>query len=104
MQHEMLVGLEVTDDEAYQQYRDAMRPILERHGGGFRYDFKVSEVLARQTDDVINRVFTIHFADRDARERFFAHPEYQRIKADYFEASVGATTIIAEYERPGESS
>lgn len=42
---EMLVGLNVIDDEAYQSYRDEMMPILKNYGGGFGYDFKVSEVL-----------------------------------------------------------
>ncbi|EAR61344.1 hypothetical protein MED92_11474 [Oceanospirillum sp. MED92] len=43
--YEMLVGLEVTDDQIYQSYREAMRPILEFYGGEFGYDFRVSEVL-----------------------------------------------------------
>ena len=103
MPHEMLVALEVNDDEVYQRYRDAMRPILTQHGGGFRYDFRVVEVLASGTDAAINRVFTIHFADRDAKERFFTDPAYLSIREEYFEASVGSSTIIAEYERPGDS-
>ena len=40
---EMLVGLNVIDDEAYQLYRDEMIPILLSYGGGFGYDFKISK-------------------------------------------------------------
>ena len=98
MAFEMLVGLDVTDDEGYQKYRAAMSPVLAQHGGGFRYDFRIGEVLRSETNDRINRVFTIHFSDRDARERFFSHPEYKKIRAEFFESSVGATTLIAEYE------
>ncbi len=61
MAMEMLVGLRVVNDEAYQSYRDAMTPILNRYGGGFGYDFKVSEVLKSRTEAPINRVFTIYF-------------------------------------------
>jgi len=42
---ELLVGLNVIVDEAYQLYRDEMTPILLSYGGGFGYDFKISEVL-----------------------------------------------------------
>ena len=42
---EMLVGLYVVDDEGYQSYRTEMTPILESYGGGFGYDFKITEVL-----------------------------------------------------------
>lgn len=98
MAHEMLMALNVTDDEPYQEYRRAMMPILESYGGGFGYDFRVSEVLISATDEPINRVFTIRFPDRETRERFFADEAYLRVRRQYFEASVGATTIIAAYE------
>ena len=38
---EILLALEVSDDSIYQQYRDAMTPILVSYGGAFIYDFKV---------------------------------------------------------------
>ncbi|MCG8435964.1 MAG: DUF1330 domain-containing protein [Gammaproteobacteria bacterium] len=99
MPFEMLVGLHVTDDTKYQEYRAAMKPILKEHGGGFSYDFKVSEVLISETEDKINRVFTIYFADEQQKDAFFSHPEYQKVKQTYFESSVAATTLIAGYEK-----
>src|SRR5690606_3624486 len=45
----------------------AMTPILQRFGGGFRYDFKVAEIVHTATEASINRVFTIHFADRASK-------------------------------------
>jgi len=96
---EMVVALHVTDAEVYTQYRAAMRPLLEQAGGGFRYDFEVARTLKSEVAHPITRLFTIHFRDRPAMEAFFADPEYKRIKARYFEASVRATTIVAEYER-----
>ncbi len=96
---EMLVGLNVVDDEAYQAYRNEMTPILNRYGGGFGYDFKVSEVLKSKTDAPINRVFTIYFANEDSMSSFFSNDEYLKIKQRHFERSVTDTTIIATYER-----
>lgn len=99
MMYEMLVGLEVIDNEEYKAYRTAMKPILEVYGGSFGYDFKVSEVLQSETDEKINRVFTIRFPDKSAMNDFFSDPEYLAVKSKYFEPSVRSTTIIASYEK-----
>ena len=95
----MLVGLNVVYDEAYQSYRDEMMPILKRYGGGFGYDFRVSEVLKSETDAPINRVFTIYFPSKDSMDSFFSNDQYLKIKQQYFEKSVADTTVIATYER-----
>jgi uncharacterized protein (DUF1330 family) len=97
MSYEMVVGLDVINDEVYQDYRNAMKPLLEDHGGGFRYDFKIADVLKNEEGRNINRVFTIHFRDKNAMESFFSNEEYLKIKSQYFEKSVAATTIISEY-------
>lgn len=99
MSYEMIVGLQIKDDEVYAEYRKAMRPLLEKADGGFRYDFKVSEVLKNEEGRPVNRVFAIYFGSKKQSDDFFAHPEYLKIKQQYFEASVEATTIISEYER-----
>ena len=99
MAFEMLVGLQVNDDARYARYREAMAPILARFGGGFRYDFRVAEVLRQETESPINRVFTIHFADRACSDAFFSDPAYLAIRDEFFASSVGATTILASYER-----
>ena len=77
---EMLVGLHVTDEKVYQDYRKAMMPILKAHRGGFHYDFRVSDVLISQTEHEINRVFTIYFPDKETSEKFFSHPDYVKAK------------------------
>ena len=96
---ETLVGLHVVDEAGYQSYRDEMTPILESYGGGFGYDFKVSEVLKSQTKAPINRVFTIFFPDQDSRDSFFSNDVYLKVRQRHFEKSVTDTTIIATYER-----
>jgi uncharacterized protein (DUF1330 family) len=95
---EMLVGLNIIDDEAYQSYREEMTPILKSYGGGFGYDFKISEVLKSKTSTPINRVFTIYFSNEHSMNLFFSDKEYLKVKQRHFEKSVSDTTIIATYE------
>ncbi|HHF3007133.1 TPA: DUF1330 domain-containing protein [Vibrio diabolicus] len=97
--YEFLVGLEVSNDEVYTDYRAAMKPILKSFGGGFGFDFVVSEVLLSEVEAPINRVFTIRFPSKTAAEAFFSDCEYLNIKAQYFDASVSHTTIISSYEK-----
>ena len=94
---EMLVGLNVINDLEYQKYREGMMPILKNYKGEFGYDFKVSEVLKSETDNNINRVFTIRFSDKDNMDAFFANEDYIKVKERYFKGSVESTTIIASY-------
>ena len=97
--YELLVGLDVTDDEIYGRYREGMGPILSEYGGTFRYDFRVGEVLKAETSEPVNRVFVLSFPDELAKTRFFADARYLEVREGFFEGSVGATTIMAEYTR-----
>lgn len=94
-----MVGLTVADDDLYQQYRAAMAPLLAAHGGGFRYDFTIRQVLRSASDHPINRVFAIYFGSKAQSEAFFAHPDYQAIKARFFQRAVTGTTIFGAYDR-----
>lgn len=99
MPYEMMVALEIVDPDGYQRYREAMRPLLEAAGGGFRYDFEIARTLRSAAAHPITRVFAIYFRDRAARDALFADPQYQEIKARHFASAVRATTILAEYSR-----
>jgi len=95
---EILVGLQVTDDEKYTQYRAHMLPILQAHGGAFGVDVRVSEVLKSPESKPMNRLFTIRFPSLAQHDAFFADAEYQAVRARYFEPSVAATTRLARYQ------
>jgi uncharacterized protein (DUF1330 family) len=99
MSFERIMGLEVTDDEVYQQYRDNIIPILETFGGSFGFDFKVSDVLKSKTDEHINRVFTIDFPSREIMENFFSDPTYLEVKSKYFQHSVKSVNTISMHEK-----
>jgi uncharacterized protein (DUF1330 family) len=96
---EYLIGLYVTDDKMYTQYREAMFPLLQNYGGGFGYDFKIAQVLKSEAKEPINRVFTIYFKDEQAKNDFFSNEEYLTIKKHYFEKSVSSVIEIAKYKR-----
>ena len=96
------MGLEVIDEQMYQQYRDAMMPILISYGGCFGFDFKVSETLKSKYKKPINRVFTIDFPSKSAMESFFTDPAYLEVKHAYFEKSVKSVTVISLHEKAGD--
>lgn len=97
MKIERLVALFVTNDDLYNKYRKNMLPILESYGGGFGYDFSISEVLKSKVNEPINRVFTIYFKNEKAMDDFFSDEEYLKIRKQYYEPAVSATTVIAKY-------
>jgi uncharacterized protein (DUF1330 family) len=95
--HEVLVALHVSDEATYAAYRAGMTPILEREGGFFRRDFRVSEVL-RGGDPSVNRVFILSFPDEPAKDRFFADEGYRKVRAERFDASVSHVDTVASYD------
>lgn len=99
MSYERIMGLEITDEEEYQNYRDAMTPLLHAAGGDFGYDFKVSETLKSKTENKINRVFTIDFPSEKVMNTFFSSENYLKVKKRHFEKSVGSTTVISLHEK-----
>lgn len=98
MSYQMLVGLFITDEKLYSEYRAAMKPILTSFGGNFGYDLRVAEMLKSETADPINRVFTISFVDRTSKDQFFSDPDYLKVKGKYFEPSVSHATLMADYD------
>ncbi|MFT7003668.1 MAG: hypothetical protein ACJAWW_001020 [Sulfurimonas sp.] len=99
MRFERIVGLYVTDEDMYTKYREAMLPMLETFGGGFSYDFRVSEVLKSEVEEKINRVFIIYFKNEESMNLFFSNEKYLEIKQKYFLPSVLDATEIARYEK-----
>lgn len=96
---ERLMAMQIADEEGYQQYRDAMRPVLKEFGGGFRFDCRVSAVLSGELDHPVNRIFIIYFPDEQAGRDFFADPRYLEIRSADFDRSVSGATELAAYTR-----
>lgn len=98
IRHVRIFGLDVKDEAVYRRYREGMTPVLHRHGGAFGYDLLVSQVLKSETEAPINRVFTMVFPEKSVADRFFDDPAYRAVRAELFEAAVGAVTAIASYD------
>lgn len=98
MPFERIMGLDVTNDEEYQRYREGMMPILESFGGSFGFDFKVSEVLKSKTENSINRVFTLDFPSKEVMDTFFSDPSYLEVKGQHFKNSVKSAIVISMHE------
>lgn len=98
MAYESLVALQVSDEAGYQSYRDGMTPILEGYGGSFRWDFRISEVLAGESDEPLNRLFILSFPSADAKQAFFTDPAYLEVRGRFFDPAVAAVARLAEYE------
>jgi len=99
MTYERIMGIDVTDEEEYQKYRNGMIPILESFGGKFGFDFKVSDVLITKSPDKINRVFTIEFPSQEKMEAFFSNPDYLAIKKRHYYSSVKSKTVISLHHK-----
>ena len=99
MTYERIMGLDVTDEVMYQNYRKAMTPLLYSVGGDFGFDFIVSKVLKSKSKNHINRVFTIEFPSKEIMSQFFNKPEYLAIKNCYFDRSVNSKTLISLHEK-----
>lgn len=101
MAFERVMGLQVSDDDEYQRYREAMTPILHSFGGAFGYDFKVAEVLMSKHGEEINRVFTIEFPSSEVMDAFFSDPAYLVVQKRHFANSVSSKTVISMHEKQG---
>jgi len=95
--HEILIGMRVVDEDGYAQYRAGMTPILESMGGFFRYDMRVSELLKGEAPDEFNRLFLMSFPDQATSERFFADPEYLKVRETHFDNAVRSYSLIAQF-------
>lgn len=98
MPHELLVGVHVVDDALYAAYREGIAPLLAEYGGAFRHDFLVSRTLTSDVAHVINRVFTLRFADVGRKDAFFSDPRYLAVRASYFPKAVKGVSFLAAYE------
>ncbi len=99
MPHDRIIAMNVTDPAGYDRYRAAMKPILARYGGSFRYDFVIAQTLVSASDHPITRVFVLSFPDQTAEAALFADPGYLAVRAEHFVASVDGFTTLAQAAR-----
>jgi uncharacterized protein (DUF1330 family) len=73
----IVAQLKVRDPAAFQRYREAVTPLVDRCGGRFRVRGGELDVL--EGDWPLPRLVIIEFQSKDAARLFYDSPEYQEI-------------------------
>lgn len=92
-----IVALQVTDEAGYARYREEMAGLLAAHGGEFLWDYRVAEAVRPGCAHPVNRLFALDFPDAERADAFFAHPDYLRVRARWFEPAVAGLTVLARF-------
>lgn len=71
----VIVRANVTDPEAYEEYKQHSGPAVARYGGHFLARGGLIETL--EGDEESRRVVLIEFPDLDTARRWYSSPEYQ---------------------------
>jgi len=82
-----LLEMTVHDDATYQQYREAVAPIIAAHGGRYlvragaeRFDADPSaQTVSPEGDWRPDRIIVLKFPSRAALDGFVASPEYRAV-------------------------
>lgn len=88
----IVAQVKVHDPAAYQRYRDAVTPLVDRFGGRFRVRGGGLDVL--EGDWPLPRLVIIEFQSKDAARLFYDSPEYQQILPLRQAASDGTLAIV----------
>jgi uncharacterized protein (DUF1330 family) len=89
----LVAQLKVNDPAAFQRYREAVTPLVDRFGGRFRVRGGALDVV--EGDWPWPRLVIIEFQSKDAARLFYESPEYQKI-LPLREASSQGTVAIVE--------
>jgi uncharacterized protein (DUF1330 family) len=88
----IVAQVKVHDPAAYQRYREAVTPLVDRFGGRFRVRGGELDVL--EGDWPWPRLVIIEFQSRDAARLFYESPEYQKILPLRQAVSDGTLAIV----------
>lgn len=95
---ERLIGVQVSSEHGYEEYRRQISPLLAAAGGRFTVDVRVSEVLTAPDDARFNRLFVLRFPNDEAMRNFFESEAYRAVRDAHFVSSVSSTTSLATYQ------
>lgn len=88
----IVAQLKVHDREAFEHYRAAVTPLVDRFGGRFRVRGGALDVL--EGDWPMPRLVIIEFPSTDAARLFYDSPEYQEILPLRQSAADGTVAIV----------
>lgn len=77
----LIFALKVTDSSVYQNYRDAISPIMDRLNVKVLKEYQISDVLHSQDeDDQVSRLAVFGFPNESSKLQFFNDPIYLEAK------------------------
>ncbi len=88
----VLVDMDVTDPERYEDYKARAGPSVEQYGGKYIVRGGACEVL--EGERVPNRVVVLEFPDAAAARRWYTSSEYSAAKAVRAEAAAGSLILV----------
>jgi uncharacterized protein (DUF1330 family) len=88
----VLVDVEVTDPERYEEYKALGAASVEQHGGRYVVRGGAAEVL--EGDRIPNRLVVLEFPDIETARRWYDSPEYRSARAARAGAATGTFILV----------
>ena len=88
----IVVDIDVKDQEAYEEYRELVPPLIEKYGG--RYLVRGGEITAGEGDWDLHRVVILEFPSADRATEFFTSDEYAPVAEIRRRAAVSKTFMV----------
>jgi uncharacterized protein (DUF1330 family) len=88
----IVAQLKVSDPAAFQRYREAVTPLVDRFGGRFRV--RGGELDLLEGDWAWPRLVIIEFQSKDAARLFYESSEYQQMLSLRQASSQGTVAIV----------
>ena len=88
----MVVDIEVKDQEAYEEYRRLVPPLIEKYGG--RYLVRGGEITPLEGDWDLHRVVILEFQSADRAKELFTSDEYAPVLAIRHKAADSKTFMV----------
>ena len=88
----VLVDVDVTDPDRYDEYRPLAAASVEQYGGRYLVRGGASEVL--EGDRIPNRLVVLEFADADSARRWYHSAEYAVARSVRAGAATGSFILV----------
>ena len=91
----LIFSLMIIDAGTYQEYRNQIKPVMERYGITVKYEYTINSVLnSDQLEDQVNRLAVFEYPDQFNIDTFFNDPDYQKAKPLLLASSENVTVIF----------
>lgn len=95
----LIVNIEIIDPAAFERYREAVPPLIARHGG--RYLVRGGETRQLEGSRPWHRVVVLEFPSREAAEACYADPDYAPLLALRLASTNSDAVLVDGYAPTG---